>query len=343
MVAQVKTKTAVRLALATLILPLTATSAPALQDLTLRVEEVLVPFSVMDDGRFVPGLEASDFIVVEDGRTQVIEDFTSDPVPLSAVLMIDSGLTSVSFRALAESREALIKAFNLTEQHRALGFADEVAVYRYDNRVTLLQDFTEDEDAVRKSLDWMEGYEGGVGAVGGQAPIQSPIINGVPVSPTAPTPRTADRRVLHDAVDDAALALRSRDAERRKVVVLISDGTERESLTSYEDVQFRLLETEVQIFAISIRTGLINRVFGNLTSPLDDYADFTGGEVYVTGPGDLDPLYARMTAQARAQYVLTYRSTNEAPRDRLVFREIQIRSRQGYDVFHRAGYYQAPR
>jgi VWFA-related protein len=343
MLADVKTKTVVRLVLAALALPLMATSAQAAQDLTLRVEEVLVPFSVMDGDRFVPGLGASDFIVLEDGKTQVIEDFTSDPVPLSAVLMIDSGLTSVSFRALAESREALIKAFNLTEQHRALGFADEVAVYRYDNRVTLLQDFTEDEDAVRKSLDWMEDYEGGVGRVGGQAPIESPVINGVPVSPTAARPQTADRRVLHDAVDEAALALRSRDADRRKVIIMISDGTERESLTSYEDVQFRLLETEVQIFAISIRTGLINRLFGNLASPLDDYADFTGGDVYVTGPGDLDPLYARLTSQARAQYVLTYRSTNEAPRDRLVFREIEIRSRDGYSVFHRAGYYQAPR
>jgi len=309
--------------------------------LRTRVDVVVVPFSVMDQDRFVPGLEAGDFVVLEDGRQQMIEEFTSEPVPLSAVLLIDTGMLPEAFAGVATSREALVHAFNLTDQHRAAGIADEVAVYRYDNQVSQLLDFTDDEDALRTSLDWMEDYAGGVGLVGGPVP-GTPVVNGVPVNPTAPSPRTRDQRVLHDAVNEAALALRLRDPERRKVILVVADGSERESAMSYEDVQLRLLETEAQVFSVHIRIGLIERIFGSATSRLDDYADFTGGDVYSTGPEDLDPLYSRITAQARSQYVLTYRSTNEAQRDRLVFREIEVRSRQGYRVFHKAGYYQVP-
>jgi VWFA-related protein len=313
------------------------------QEFTLRarVDEVVVPFSVMNDGRFVAGLESGDFTVLEDGRTQTIESFRADPVPLSAVLLIDTGLLPESFAAVSTSRVALVRAFNLTEQHRAIGAADEVAVYRYNNQVTRLLDFTDQDEALGNSLEWMEGFRGGVGLVGGPPP-GTPVINGVPINPTANTPLTRDRRVLHDAVNEAALALRSREPERRRVILLVSDGSERASVTSYEDVQLRLLETEVQVFAIHIRTGLIERLAGSLMSRLDEYADFTGGATYATGSGNLDPLYPRITAQARSQYELIYRSANEAPSDRLVFREIEVTNRQGFDVFHRAGYYQVP-
>lgn len=347
---ETKASGALRLLVLVLVSPVAflASSAPSgglfAQEFTLRtrVDLVEVPFSVMDGDRFVAGLTPEDFEVREDGRTQTIEEFNVDPVPLSAVLLIDSGLVSASFDALSASREALIKAFNLTPQHRALGTADELAVYRYNNQVTQLLDFTDNEDAFRASLEWTSDFGGGVGTVGGQSPIQSPVINGVPVNPTAPRPETRDQRVLHDAMYEAALALRPRDAERRKIILVVSDGSERDSDTSYEDVQLRLLETGVQVYAVHIRVGLLSRVLGGVTTRLDDYASFTGGSVYGTGPSNLDPLYARITGQARSQYVLYYRSTNEAPADRLVFREIDVRSLEGYDVFHRAGYYQVP-
>lgn len=327
---------------AILFLAVSATGGPG-QEFTLRtrVDLVVVPFSVMTDGRFVAGLGAEDFVVREDGRLQVVEEFSTDPVPLSAVLLIDTGLIEQAFRAVSVSRSALVRAFNLTEQHRLIGAADEVAVYRYDNRVSLVLDFTDDEAALRASLEWMENAGGGVGLVGGPGP-GIPVVNGVPIEPRASTPVTGDKRVLHDAINEAALALRLRDEGRRKVILLVSDGRERESEIDYDEVQLRLLETEVQVFAIHVRTGLVERLLGDLTSRLDEYADFTGGDVYATGPDGLDPLYPRITAQARSQYVLTYYSTNEAPPNRLVFREIDVQSLRGYQVFHRAGYYQVP-
>ena len=314
------------------------------QDITLRtrVDLVVVPFSVMDDGRFVAGLEADDFTLLEDDVPQTIEEFSADPVPLSAVLLIDTGLVPESLEAVRSAREAVVKAFNTTAQHRLLGVADEVAVYRYNNRVTEMIDFTSDEGVLRDALQRLDDFTGGPGLVGGETPVDSPVVNGVPVIPTAPRPVTTDQRVLNDAVYQAALALRSRDPDRRKIILLVSDGNDRNSDVSFEDVQLRLLETEVQVFAINITTGLLNRVFGRVTSRLDDYADFTGGDVYTSGPGGLDPLFPNITAQARAQYVLTYVSTNEAPADRVVFRRIELRCREPYDIFHKAGYYQVP-
>lgn len=309
--------------------------------LRTRVDEVVVPFSVMDGNRLVAGLGPDDFIVLEDGVPQTIEEFSVDPVPLSAVLLIDTGIIPDGFRPLAMSREALIKAFNLTPQHRTLGVADEVAVYRYNNQVTLLNDFTDDEEVLRASLEWMQNFRGGSGPIGGNAPFNSPVINGVPINPTTPSPITGDQRVLNDALYEAALDLRGRDPGRRKVILVLSDGSDKDSATSTEDVRLRLLETEVQVFGIQIEIGLAG-LLRRITSPLGDFANFTGGDVYGTAPDKVDPLYPRIANQARSQYVLYYRSTNEAPRDRLVFRRIEIRSRRGYKVYHRAGYYQVP-
>jgi VWFA-related protein len=336
----------IRVAFVLLALPVVAHMDVAAQDdLTIRtrVEEVVVPFSVMDNGRFVAGLEAKDFVVLEDGVRQDIAQFSIDPVPLSAVVLLDTGVNADALEALKLSKESLVKAFNLTEQHARLGIADEVAVYRYNNFVSQISDFTSDEDTLRASLSEIDRFTGGVGLVGGEYPVESPEINGVRAIPSAPRPVTGDRRVLHDAINEATLALRTRGTDRRRVVVLFSDGSEEDSAISYEDVQLRLLEADVQIFPLYVRTGLFERIFGNTMSVLDDYADFTGGEVYATTPDGLDPLFPRITGQARSQYVITYSTTNEAPRDRLVFREIEVRTTSGrYDIFHRAGYYQAP-
>ena len=262
---------------------------------------------------------------------------------LSAVILIDTGVDAESFEALKLAKGSLVKAFNLTPQHELLGIADEVAVYRYNNFATQVADFTRDENTLRTSLDQIDRFGGGIGLVGGQSPVDTPTINGAPTVPAATTPVRGDRRVLHDAVSEATLALRTRGAERRKVILLFSDGSEEASEISYEDVQLRLLEADVQIFPIYVRTGIFERIFGEVGNQLDEYADFTGGEVYATTPGGLDPLFARITGQARTQYVLTYTTTNQAPPDRIVFREIDIRAASGsYDIFHRAGYYQAP-
>src|SRR5437899_846935 len=58
-----------------------------------KVDLVVVPVTVKASGdRLVTTLKQEDFVVLEDGHQQTITNFTTDPVPLSAAVVVDTGL-----------------------------------------------------------------------------------------------------------------------------------------------------------------------------------------------------------------------------------------------------------
>src|SRR5205823_4794456 len=69
------------------------------QDYKIRakVDLVVVPVTVKGAGdNLITGLKKEDFTVFENGRKQTIANFTSDPAPLSAAVVVDTGLSSGS-------------------------------------------------------------------------------------------------------------------------------------------------------------------------------------------------------------------------------------------------------
>ena len=64
-----------------------------LYKIVTRVNFVLVPVTVKDtSGHMVDGLLPRDFNVFEDGKKQELKFFTSDPFPLSAAVVLDTGM-----------------------------------------------------------------------------------------------------------------------------------------------------------------------------------------------------------------------------------------------------------
>ena len=191
--------TITRTALATL---LVVSTLPGQQfQIRTRVDLVEVPFSVKGrDGELIVGMVAEDFTVFEDGVLQVIERFSIDPVPLSAAVVIDTGLAENSLTAIQEAIPSLVFAF---------GPLDEFTVYRYDNRVRKMLDFTDDPEALRAALDELKELGPTTQFVGGTPVQQGPVVGGIPVINTATIPLGRDKRVLHDAVYEAARALRN--------------------------------------------------------------------------------------------------------------------------------------
>src|SRR6059036_1261509 len=58
-----------------------------------KVDLVVVPVTVKGTGdTLVTSLRQQDFVVLEDGHQQTITNFTTDPVPLSAAVVVDTGL-----------------------------------------------------------------------------------------------------------------------------------------------------------------------------------------------------------------------------------------------------------
>ena len=68
---------------------------------------VLVPVMVTDiEGRLIGGLQPKDFSVLESGVPQKLKFFTSDPFPLAAAVIIDTGMPDVGLKKVQETLSA---------------------------------------------------------------------------------------------------------------------------------------------------------------------------------------------------------------------------------------------
>src|SRR2546422_3912412 len=144
------------------------------QDIQIRtrVDLVVVPVSVKNKAdRLVTGLSKGDFTVLEDGRRQTITNFTIDPVPLSAAVLIDTGLSESSLSKVQKTFPALAGAFSEF---------DEVSVYRFDKFVKKVLDFSRESAVVETSMKTLGDIKGDPipypPAPGGPFSIPGPVI-----------------------------------------------------------------------------------------------------------------------------------------------------------------------
>ena len=163
-------------------------------------------------GRFVPDLEKDDFLVYEDDALQQVTHFSSERVPVSLGIVLDTSGSMEGEKMLA-ARDALDRFL-----YDLLGPDDEVFLYRFSYQPHLVHDWTTDRDRLSRAL-------GSIRPRGGTA--------------------------LYDAVADAVV-LAEEGRHRKKAVVVISDGNDTNSETDVREVQRLIRETEVLVYAIGI-------------------------------------------------------------------------------------------
>jgi len=306
-----------------------------------KVDLVEVPVTIKGSGdKLIAGLTKNDFAVFEDGRRQTIANFTSDPVPLSAAVIIESGLPPESLSKIQKTLTALAGAFSEF---------DEVAVYRYDKFVTRQQDFSKDHDEILTAINTVRELHAGTTrdehVFPGPFSIPGPVINGAAVVPPGQvgvivtTPPRASY-VLNDAIFAAAYDLGKRERNRRRIVLVISDGDSSGSEHSFNDVEQSLLERSVQVYAVGVDQPFPYKKL----SILSDYARTTGGDVYFENSlKNIEESYASITEEARNQYIIGYLSSNEVVGAGPVFRTISVEvAGRNLKPLHRKGYYQYP-
>lgn len=318
-----------------------------LYTLSINTSFVEIPVTVKDGhGGLVEGLLPKDFTVYENGNRQKLSYFTSDPLPISAAVLIDVGMSDLALRQVQSGLQALQGAFSPY---------DEVAVYTYGNSVTRESSFSTAGDRLAEALNHIietkHGNEGGVPVSGG--PFEGgPTVNGHPMDPSVPhvpiVPR--DRRVLNDAVLEAALDLSKVQPARRRVIMIVGDGREDGSHASYADVLKVLLTNKVTVYGIGVGSaGMpLYRKLGQINVPgtgnsniLPKYASATGGEVFSEFTRQaIENAYASVTLVARNQYTLGYYTQATLAEN---YRDIEVRvARPGLKVTARAGYYPLP-
>lgn len=263
---------------------------------------VTVPASVIDaQGRPVTDLKLEDFELRVDGQPKPISELGSSETPVTLAVLFDNSSSLTAAREF--ERQAAIRFFR-----SVIRPIDMAAIYSVSTYPTLSQPLTND---VRMLVRTIERF-------------------GKPEGATA----------LFDAVVQAADYLRPFQ-QGRKVIVIISDGSDTISETHFDAALQRAQAADCQIYAV--QTGHIeNANLRDLAAErrMQDFAGQTGGAVYVPrGTGDLDAAFAQISADLAQQYVLSY-YPNEERRDNL-FRTISVRvlTRPNLRVRARKGYY----
>jgi VWFA-related protein len=319
-----------------------------LYKIVTRVNYVIVPVTVKDtSGHLVDGLRPKDFTVLEDGKKQELKLFVVDPLPLSAAIILDTGMPDVALQKVAQTYTALAGSFSPY---------DEVSLYTYSSTVSQVSDFSAVGDKLNTVLNRMKlerGGNNGAPVMNGPLGPQGPTINGIPVERPGAQPNIAppkDVRVMNDAVVRAALDLSKRDPGRRKVIFIISDGREYGSKVSYGDALKVLLSRNVTVYGVGVEAASIpiyNKLeklrlphygYGDI---LPKYAKATGGEVFSEFNRDnIEIAYMRATGDARNQYTLGYQ-TRATPSS--TYRDIEVRvDRPGLKITTKTGYYPLP-
>jgi Ca-activated chloride channel homolog len=177
------------------------------------VELVNVTATVSDGhGRFVTGLTQDDFIVYEDGRPQTITHFSAERVPVSLGVAVDTS-GSMEGEKIAAARAALERFLS-----ELLDPEDELFLYRFSDRPTLLQWWTVDRQLLARAVDRLE-------ASGGTA--------------------------MYDAMAEA-LPIAAEGRHPKKAIVIISDGNDTASRIEIADLKARVRQSEVLVYAIGI-------------------------------------------------------------------------------------------
>ena len=321
------------------------------------VDVVTVPVTVRGPkGEYVTALEKFDFKVFDNGKEQTIESFEVSFLPISMVICIQSS-------ARVEKILPDVKKTAVLFTDMVLGEFGEAAIMAFDNRLRLMEDFTNDTEKIDKALKRITL---------GSAAVR-----------------------LADAVYDAVRLLRRRPPNHRKIIVIISESQNNGSETSMGNaLRWAQLEN-IMVYPVRLSTlsarilrgqqpkrspfppginvrpsapgqvgtpttiqqsgydvtgnvipividlvrGVKNLIFNN---PLELLAEGTGGADYSPRTEDgLQESIIQIGEDVRSQYLLTYRPNNL--NERGIFHRVHVEvAYNGLKVRNRVGYFHAP-
>jgi len=214
------------------------------------------------------------FQVSEDGVPQKIELFMNEEIPLIYGLAIDcSGSLRSQFEAVVQATKNIVQANTASDETFLVRFISS-------NKIETLQEFTTDKRVLQNGLDSLY-IEGG----------QTAVIDAVYLS-----------------ADHLAKRKTAADQLRRKVLILVTDGDDRNSYYKKEQLFKLLAATDTQIFTIAFTKELKSgKQRDNAVNLLKQLAIETGGRTFFpNSTADLARISNDIINDIRTQYVIGY-------------------------------------
>ncbi len=299
------------LTLAIIIAGLACLASPVLirsqqSDDVVRVNTDLVVLNITvtdKGGQYIPGLRLSDFTILEDGKEVTTQFISSFSVHESPFASVVLLDTSGSM----ESRLSLARSAAIRFLDR-LREEDVAAVYKFDSKVEQVQEFSTSRDL-------------------------APMAFGV---------RAKGMTTLNDAIVDAAKALAERP-EKRKAIIILSDGLDTYSKASTEKAVESALAIGASIYAVDM-SATEGTSFRNQQSAavLKSFAEKSGGRFVATPGGPaLRDAFASIADELGHQYTIAYRPLNQARDGK--WRKLDVKLSRGDLVVRTRKTYRAPR
>ncbi len=283
-----------------------AQQAPSrISDQTYRVSVDLINIfcSVWDKNTnsFVTNLTRDDFTIYEDNQKQEIKNFNRETNLPLTLALLVDTSQSVAPKLKFE-QDAATAFFQSVLRDK-----DRAMLVEFDSGVSLVQDFTSDPNKMAKQIRSLR-------AAGGTSLYDAIYLS-------------CDEKLIRET--------------GRKAVVILSDGEDQSSKTTFDQALEMALKAESTIFSISVNRG---GFFGvgdtkNGDRVLKQLADETGGRSFFPFKvEELDDAFRQINQELRSQYSIGYLSSN-TKRDG-TYRKVEIKiGERGLKLSYRKGYY----
>jgi Ca-activated chloride channel family protein len=268
----------------------TPSPTPEDDDEPIRIDTELVNLSVKvvdRNNKFVGVLGQNEFKVFEDNVAQPIEFFSKEEVPVNYVLLVDNSYS------LRPQMEKVVEASKILINSNRPG--DETAYIRFisSEKITIEKDFTDDKSDLIEKLEDMY-------AEGGSTAVRDAVF------------------LAAEKVDEYEKSKNPNDRKRR-AVILVTDGEDRDSFYQEQQLFEMLREADVQIYTIGF-VGELDKEGGFIRkspqskamSLLNKLATETGGKAYFPATvAELPDIARDIASELRTQYSLGYAPTND--------------------------------
>ncbi|MBI4761749.1 MAG: FHA domain-containing protein [Chloroflexi bacterium] len=257
---------------------------------TSKFPQLVARVSVLDEsGAFVSGLDSAAFTVWEDGA-EIKSQAQLEMVGVAVAVIFDSSRNTVDEKLagskgatgkliLAEAREAVLRLLDSNKWLDKTGQKDQIMALGFVS------------DTVKVLAPFVDDYNKAYNAV----------------QDFTPTPQESARNTpILAGIADALKAMQAKPelANRRKAIIVFSDGLDAVSPVDRERVSAQAQRDDIAIYTVFLGA----RETVDAQRNLKTLADATGGKyVAYTSAGSVDPVYDVIFSQ-KNQYVITAES-----------------------------------
>jgi VWFA-related protein len=269
---------------------------------SVKSELVMLNVTVRDKSkRYLDGLEKDAFTVFENGEAQPLRFFMSEDAPVTIGLLLDnSGSMQPNRELVVAAATAFAESSNPEDDIFALAFNEEVRA-----ALPTESPFTNDPGVLSESLQRAVTARG--------------------------------RTALYDAIA-RGLEQVEQGSHDRKVLVIVSDGTDNASAVAFDEIFRKMQSSNVVVYAV----GLVDPVEMQPTPKrLKELAEASGGELFrPDNVKQVKSVLQRIATEIRHTYVMAFEPADAVRTAGLRQIKVSVRTpnRQKVSVRTRAGY-----